>query len=345
MIKTLRSLFLRVSLLKAGLFAGLMLVGSIANAQFNIDAGSTNYTQNFNSLASTGTAISWANNTTLQGWYVATDATTNITTYDINTGTTTTGGLYSFGIAGTNPVTERALGFAASNAFTGASGTGKGYIGWRLRNNTTSNISSITVTWTGEQWRRDNTINQSLALSYQTGATVTSLTTGTWTTTTSTFTSPQIVGAAAALDGNAGANRTVNISITINVTVGVGQEIMLRWEDLNDAGNDHQLAIDDVTINATLSPLPTNIANNPGVNWVGSNQTPTGYAQPINCSGTSPYVLKYRRVATTTNNPSDGRGQWTTTLNAQASGADVFTTNMTGGTNSGFLFTSGGTCG
>lgn len=345
MTKILLSLFLRVYFLKASLLAGLLLMSGIANAQFNIDAGSTNYTQNFNSLASTGPAISWANNTTLQGWYVATDATPNITTYDINTGTTTTAGLYSFGIAGTNPVTERALGFAVSNAFIGASGTGKGYIGWRLRNNTTSNISSITVTWTGEQWRRDNTVNQSLVLSYQTGATVTSLTTGTWTTTTSTFTSPQIVGAAAALDGNAGANRAVNISITINVTVGVGQEIMLRWEDLNDAGNDHQLAIDDVTINATLSPLPTNIANNPGVNWVGSNQTPTGYAQPLNCSGTSPYVLKYRRVATTANNPSDGRGQWTTTLNAQASGGDVFTTNMTGGTNSGFLFTSGGSCG
>lgn len=327
-------------------FTGLLLIVAIGSwGQTNINAGSTNYSQDFNTLASTGTGITWTNNSTLLGWYAATDVTASISTYDINTGTNTAGGLYSFGVAGTNVLTERALGYASSNAFFGTAGTQKGYLGWRLKNNTTSTISSITITWAGEQWRRDNTVNQTLSLSYQTGTTVTSLTAGTWISAGSTFTSPQIVGGAAALDGNGAANKTTNISITIPVSIAVGAEIMLRWEDLNDSGNDHQLALDDVTVNATVTPLATNIASDPGLNWVGANQTPVAYTQPTNCSGTSPFVLKYRRITTTTSAPTDGRGQWITTLNSQASGGDVTNTNMPGGGGNGFLFTSGDVCG
>lgn len=220
-------------------------------AQYSIAAGGTNYTQDFNTLTS-GT---WADNSTVTGWYAKTDATASITTYGANTGSTTTAGLYAFGVAGTNALTERALGFAPSNAYTGAAGTGKGYIGWRLINNTGSTINSITVTWTGEEWRKENNAAaHTLNLYYQTSATaITNLTSGSWITAPSTFTSP-ITGAttAAVLDGNASANRVSNISVTITVSIAAGSEIMLRWEDLNDSGNDHLLAIDDVTLNATI---------------------------------------------------------------------------------------------
>lgn len=226
-----------------------LLCSVVGWGQFNIAAGGTNYTQDFNTL----TAGAWADNTTLTGWYARTDATSVIATYGANTGTTTTAGLYAFGVAGTNPLSDRGLGWVVSNAFTGAAGTGKAYVGWRLKNNTGSAISSLTVTWTGEQWRRDNTVAHSLSLFYQTGATVSALTGGTWTAAPSTFSSPNIVGAAAALDGNTATNRTANISVTISVNIPAGNEIMLRWEDLNDAGNDHLMAVDDVTVNATLS--------------------------------------------------------------------------------------------
>ncbi|MBL7746171.1 MAG: hypothetical protein JNM19_01980, partial [Chitinophagaceae bacterium] len=247
-----------------------LCVSAAIHAQFDINAVSTNYTEDFNALTN-GT---WTDGTTVTGWYAKTDNTATIATYGANTGTTTAGGLYAYGVAGTNPLSERALGFVSSNAFTGGSGTGKGYIGWRLRNNTGSAISSITVTWTGEQWRKENNAAaHSLSLYYQTGTTVTNLTAGTWTAAPSTFTSP-ITGAtaAAALDGNAGANRVAGISVTITVAIAAGDEIMLRWEDLNDAGNDHFMAIDDVTINAapgitntitttTVSSPPFSLAN------------------------------------------------------------------------------------
>jgi len=245
-------------------------ISAAIHAQFDINAVSTNYTEDFNTLTN-GT---WTDGTTVTGWYAKTDNTATIATYGANTGTTTAGGLYAYGVAGTNPLSERALGFVSSNAFTGGSGTGKGYIGWRLRNNTGSAISSITVTWTGEQWRKENNAAaHTLSLYYQTGTTVTNLTAGTWTAAPSTFTSP-ITGATAAtaLDGNAGANRVAGISVTITVAIAAGDEIMLRWEDLNDASNDHFMAIDDVTINAapgitntittgTVSSPPFSLAN------------------------------------------------------------------------------------
>jgi hypothetical protein len=236
-------------------------------AQFSIAAGATNYTEDFDALTS-GT---WTDNSTLSGWYARTDATASITAYAANTGSTTTSALYAFGANLTNPLSDRALGFVASNSFTGGSGTGKGYYGWRLINNTGSAISSITVTWTGEQWRKENNASSHLLnLTYQQAA-FTGLTAGTWTSASSSFTSP-IFGATAAtsLDGNDGPNRIAGISVIITVNIPAGQELTLRWEDLNDSGSDHFMAIDDVTINATLastsapaitSPTVTSIAD------------------------------------------------------------------------------------
>lgn len=238
---------MKLKLLIVALFCSVLGWG-----QFNISAVSTNYTQDFNTLT-TGT---WTDNTTLTGWYARTDLTASITSYAANTGTTTTAGLYAFGVAGTNPLSDRGLGFSPSNAYTGASATGKGYIGWRLKNNTGVTIASITVTWSGEQWRRDNASAQTLNLFYQNAATVTGLTGGVWTAAPSTFTSPQLSATAIALDGNAATNRTANISVVITVNIPAGEEIMLRWEDLNDSGTDHLMAIDDVTVNA--SPASSN---------------------------------------------------------------------------------------
>ncbi len=80
-----------------------------------------------------------------------------------------------------------------------------------------------------------------------------------------------------------------------------------------------------------------NIFGGEGVNWVGSIN---GYSQPTNLSGDY-RVLQYRKVSTNASNPTDGRGQWTTTINVQNSGGNVTPANMPGGGGAGFLFTSG----
>lgn len=227
----------------------LFLIPGKGWGQYSITSGSTNYTQNFNTL----TAGTWANNTTLSGWYARTTATTSITAYASNIGNTTTAGLYAYGVSGANPVSDRALGYMTTNGYTGAAGSGMNFLGWRLKNNTGAKITVITITWTGEQWRRENNAaQQNLNLSYQKGATVTDLIAGTWISASSSFTSPISGAIVAALDGNLPSNRTANITATITIDIEDGEEIMLRWDDLNDSGNDHALAIDDVTVNAMV---------------------------------------------------------------------------------------------
>ena len=102
------------------------------------------------------------------------------------------------------------------------------------------------------QWREHHTAHSS-SFAYQIGATVTDLTSGTWTPVTAlNFTGPIATSTASALDGNASENR-VAISASFAVSIAPNQEIVLRWSDPDDSGNDHGLAIDDLTVTATAT--------------------------------------------------------------------------------------------
>src|SRR4030095_2226669 len=195
-------------------------------------------TENFDTLAQTGTGIAWADNSTIPGWY------STRATYNTGTGSSNAGELYSFGVAGTNPVTDRALGSVASG------GTGTVFHAARLTNNTGGTITSLDISYVGEQWRNGgNATGHTLTFQYQVappGGIVgaNNPTTG-WTTFAPlSFAGPVATATAVALDGNAPANRLA-LSATLPVTVNAGQEIWVRWQDPDDAGNDHGLAIDD----------------------------------------------------------------------------------------------------
>ncbi|MEH2067537.1 MAG: DUF4347 domain-containing protein [Nostoc sp.] len=212
----------------------------------------TSYSQNFNSLANSGTSISWTNDSTISGWYATR------TTYNAGDGSSNTGALYSFG----STSTERALGSVASGT------TGTIYYGLRLKNNTDSAISQLRVSYTGEQWRNGgNTSQQKLNFSYQTGSTLTSLTAGTWTPVTSLdFTGPIALALPTALNGNLAINQSVKTSILINLAtpIAVGEEIILRWQDVDDSGNDHGLAIDDVFVQVDKTTYVVTNTNDSG---------------------------------------------------------------------------------
>lgn len=226
---------------------GLILLCQVARADYN---------QNFNTLPNTGTSATWTNNGTLLGWYAASAGTGQTTVLNIGTGTGTTGGLWDWGVAGVNPVTDRALGSIGSN------GTGTQHQGVVLVNTSGSVINSVTVSFTGEQWRDGNNANtQSLTFGYQVLGTVNAATfdirAGTYTGVGAlTFTSPIAnTGGSSALDGNAGANRTA-LTSTISVTINPGEFFVIRWEDLNDSANDHGLAVDDLTVTGGFTPIP-----------------------------------------------------------------------------------------
>jgi len=169
-----------------------LLISGLSWGQVSMNTIGTPYTQNFNSLAITGTANVWTDNTTILGWY------SNRVVYVADDGTSATGGLHSYG---TTANTERALGALTS----GSAGTVN--IGGRYTNNTGVSISSFSVSYTGEQWRQ--TANaQNLVFEYQVGAT--SLTTGTWVAVTTLDFLALKTGTAGLLDGNATGNFQIN---------------------------------------------------------------------------------------------------------------------------------------
>lgn len=204
------------------------------------------YAQNFDTLANTGTTNPWVDNTTLPDWY-AMQTIGTLSAYRADNGASTTGALYSYG---TTATTERAMASIAS-------GTPGNFIyGYKFTNNTNSTIASFNISYIGEQWRNGgNATPQKLDFAYQVNAA--GLNTGTWTNVDNLdFTGPIATATAAALDGNASANRVI-LSQVVTVTVPVGDSILFRLFDTNDAGADHGLGTDSFTVVANpLVPQP-----------------------------------------------------------------------------------------
>jgi len=220
----------------------------------------TPITQNFDSLATSGTGIAWADDTTLQGWYSQFELNSSApTSYRAVTGSITTAGLRSLGINGAGLAADRAFGSLPNDV--GADTTiGTVFNALKLVNSAGSAIASLDVSFVGEQWRAAGctgascvVVAQKLDFQYQ----VANSGTITDANTPSTgwldfngldFVSP-IIGnsGATSLDGNLAANRTGK-SGTLSVTVNPGQEVWIRWVDVNDSNLDHALAIDDVSV-------------------------------------------------------------------------------------------------
>jgi len=243
------------------LFMFYLFQTEIVSAQI-LMSSSGSYSQDFNTLASSGTGT-WTDNSSIPNWFWQSTATG--TTYTVDNGSSNSGGRKSYG---TTASTDRAMGSLGSGSATVAYGI-------LLKNTSGGTITDIKISYTGEQWRNGgNTSVQPLSFFYKTSTSViTDLTPSSntnWTPFTSlNFSSLINTSTAAALDGNASANKTIFTDIPITgITINNDEYLMLRWQDVNDAGNDHGLSIDDITItwtisNATAPPsLTANTTNN-----------------------------------------------------------------------------------
>jgi hypothetical protein len=225
-------------------------------AQASLATIGTAYTQDFNGLTggTDGATYAWTNNTTLVGWYIdeVAGGADDLPILDATFATALNGGsAYLFRQAANTSLGSRAAG-----------STGTVHYGVRLKNNTGITITSLFVRYYGEQWsiaENNSNINTN-AFSYQVAATVTSLTAGAWTNFTALdFTqiynstqSAGLGGTACAgtsaqclgLNGTLAANRILREGC-ISVNIPAGNEIMLRWSDIDNAANDHHLQIDD----------------------------------------------------------------------------------------------------
>lgn len=239
----------------------LLTLPLASRAQVLLTGASPTYTQNFDALPASNIST-FADNSTIAGLYAQRTGTGS--TVVANDGTFNAGTLYSYG---TSAATERALGTLGS----GGAMAGNFAYGIQFLNNTASPITSVTLSYTGEQWRNSAAAAQSVAFSYAISATaITALTPnaaiplGFIPAIALDFTSPVTGGTAGALNGNAAPNRT-SLSGTFTVTVPAGSYLMLRWYDPDHPGNDHGLAIDDVNASFANTATPGPILTAVGV--------------------------------------------------------------------------------
>ncbi len=193
-------------------------------------------TETFVSLANTGIA----NMTLPTGWYLTESGggARDLEDYAADTGGSATGDTYSYGAAAT---TERAFGGLQS-------GTLIPLFGARFTNNTGSTITSLDITYTGEQWRL-GTAARTDRIDFQISTNATDLTTGTYTDVdTLDFTTPNTVAPTGAKDGNAAGNRTTMTSSIPGLSIPNGATFAIRWLDLNASGADDGLSVDDFSI-------------------------------------------------------------------------------------------------
>lgn len=212
-----------------------------AQAAVGVTGPAFTYTQSFDTLAATGTANSWVNDSTLSGWAIYTTAGVAVSAYRAGTGSTNNGAAYSFGTDA-----ERALGGVGSGAFSG-------YFALALSNLSGVALSSFTLSFDGEQWRNGGNITaQTMAFEYGFGSTYADVTS--WAAPGGNFdwTSPINTASAAAVDGNA-AGLVSNRGGTITTPWAADQTLWLRWTDENNTGNDHGLAIDNVALSVTAA--------------------------------------------------------------------------------------------
>ncbi|MFN0087493.1 MAG: nuclease [Blastocatellia bacterium] len=201
----------------------------------------TAYTQNFDTLALSGTSSA-----TPAGWGFIESGTNANTTYTAGTGSGNAGDTYSFGTAAS---AERAFGMLRS-------GTLIPIIGACFTNNTGSVINELQISYTGEQWRL-GTLARADRIDFQYSVNAASLTTGTWTDVNALdFSGPISTGTVGLLNGNLAANRAVITGSITGLTIPNGATFFIRWTDFDATGADDGLSVDDFSLTPLTSGNP-----------------------------------------------------------------------------------------
>lgn len=263
--------------------AGLALSAlTTAEAAVGYSTPGSTYSQNFDSLPNTpentslgSSPIGWtddnaspgAGNFSIVGWYLyhplvlAEGGVNSHQRMRVGAGSANTGGFMSFGASGSS---DRALGDVGSNTLAGPnSPTNSIWFGLRLSNDTGITLTDFTLTYDGEQWRDGGAatpVAQTMNFMWSTTATAISDPNTAFTAVPAlNFTSPVFAntGSGAAVAGNSAglvAGITANVS---GINWQPGADLWLRWDDINNAGNDHGLAIDNLSFSATATPEPS----------------------------------------------------------------------------------------
>lgn len=233
----------------------------------------TAVTQNFDTLATTGTSSTIPN-----GWYFDETGTAANLTYTGGTGSGTSGDVYSFGATAS---TERALGALQSGSLIPV-------LGAQFTNDTGGAIGSLDIAYIGEQWRL-GALGRPDSLQFEISFDATSLATGTWTNVAQlSFTAPVQAGATGALDGNAAANQTaLSFTLVLANAIASGQSFWIRWRDVNASGSDDGLGIDNFSITPHAAASSAGSLAIDDVTQVEGNSGTTNFTFTVTRSGGS----------------------------------------------------------
>lgn len=247
------------------LFKTLLAIAALAalvpaHAVIIVTSPAFTYSENFDTLTTSTTASAWANDSTLNGWSLFISTGAAPATIIGSTGSGSTASFTSFGAAASS---ERALGgLGSGGTYYGspASGAVAGWIAVSFTNSSGAALGAFTIGFDGEQWRNSgNTSAQTMVTEYGYGASFAAV--SSWTAPGGSFNWSSLVNTAtaAAVDGNV-AGKVAGVGGTINTSWAAGDTLWVRWIELNDAGNDHGLAIDNVTFSVTAVPEPGRMA-------------------------------------------------------------------------------------
>ena len=265
----MKHLTLAVTALASACLPALSGAISIADSTFN-------YTQDFNSLpsADTGT-FTWADNTTLAGWYRRANVSNTNQTLDPDLtdlsakgSNVAVAGFYNASVAGG---TDRAIGFRVNGQ---PEGLKKGSMGLVFKNDTGLTISGFDLGYRGEQWYR-STNETALLFQY---AIVDSFATdisgdidrtqaNTWNDLGALSWTVPAGANNTWINGSDPANSVLFSPVSVSgLAVAPGQELVIRWRIAESGVGRAGLFIDDVSFgNVTTVPEPATYALLAGV--------------------------------------------------------------------------------
>ncbi len=249
-------------ILSATWIAGCMIHPSFG--QVSITNLANTYSEDFNTLPQNASSQEdpWTDNSTLSNWFAENeDSETLNIRYggSRHTGGSSERGLYSYG---DRNISDMALGVITRDA------SGDITYGVKYQNQSGQTINSVTVSYTGEQWRISNGQRpQVLGFSYLVSNSdptiaIPERTSGYTYVPELYFTAPKfdttglnLAGATGfPLDGNVTENR-VQISFSFNVTLADGEYLLFRWYKENSPKIEFGLAIDDLSVDFSSTTL------------------------------------------------------------------------------------------
>lgn len=223
------------------------------------------YTQNFNTLATTGIT----NTLSITGWYLyeTGGGARDNELYGADNGSSNSGDTYSYGATSD---TDRALGTLQSGSLIPTFGAS-------FVNNTGYTITSLDISYTGEEWRL-GTASRTDRLEFQYSTDAITLTNGTWTGVTAlNFTTP-VTATIGAKNGNDTANQKALSTSISGLNIPDSATFWIRWNDYNASGSDDGLAVDGFS----LTPHASGGSTNPsGVGAAVPSTVVPGYSTPL----------------------------------------------------------------